>query len=68
MPGIVPGFGDTMENMPDTLQPSQTPILVKGKISNQLPNSHNVNNPQHANNPWHDSWGMHVNPSCKSLP
>ena len=55
MPGIVPGFGDTMENMPDTLQPSQTPILVKGKIRNQLPNSHNVNNPQHANNPWHET-------------
>lgn len=51
MPGIVAGFGDTMENMPDTLQPSQTPILVKGKIENQLPNSHNVNDPQHANNP-----------------
>lgn len=40
-----------MENVIDTLLPSQTHILVKEKMRTQLPNSHDFNDPQHTVNP-----------------
>lgn len=61
-----------MENVIDTLLPSQTHILVKEKIRTQVLNSHNFNDPQHTT--IHDMRQvasllrhMHVNPSRKSL-